>query len=125
MNKKIKMLTAVVLLGSSLLTSIPVHATTVISQEKNSIKQDSINEIDNEDISRSGEALVIKGKNVALRKNPGLHTKVLERLDNPQKVIWVSTGTTPRVDGHEWIYVGYPSSKGMIYGYVSSKYLSF
>ncbi|GAA0076016.1 clostripain [Clostridium sp. CTA-5] len=45
MNKKLKMLTAMMLLGSILLTSMPVHAATEIPEETNITEQEATNEI--------------------------------------------------------------------------------
>ncbi|MBN1056909.1 hypothetical protein DVW05_16410 [Clostridium botulinum] len=125
MNKKLKLFTSMLLLGCTLLTSVPAHAATVTSQEENLPKQESVCEIDNEDegITRSGETGFINAKNVALRENPGLHTKVLKRLNKPQKVIFAQVGQRVYKDGYYWVKVGYPTSNGYIIGYVAQCYI--
>lgn len=123
MNKNLKLLTSALLICGTVLSAVPANAATKDKSAK-ADKETVAVEKPNADIeAKSGEPVNITGYNVCLRKSANTSSKVLELL-NP------SDSKNCRFIGYEntssgtWLHIGYKTSNGWIYGYVSSDYAS-
>lgn len=123
MNKNLKLLTSALLICGTVLSAVPANAATKDKSAK-ADKETVAVEKPNADIeAKSGEPVNITGYNVRLRKDANTSSKVLELL-NPSDskncrfidYKYTSSGT--------WLHIGYKTSNGWIYGYVSSDYAS-
>jgi len=123
MSKKFKLLVSALMICGSLVSVVPANAATKDNSAKATKATEEV-EKPNADIeAKSGEPVNITGYNVCLRKSANTSSKVLELL-NP------SDSKNCRFIGYEytssgtWLHIGYKTSNGWIYGYVSSDYAS-